>query len=318
MEYRHLGNTGLEVSVAGLGTNQFGGRLDVQGTANVVAAALDLGVNFIDEADIYGGRGKSEEYMGRALKGKRHDIVLTTKCGNPMGDGPMRTGGSRRYIMRAVEDSLRRLDTDYIDLYQMHVPDPNTPQEETLRALDDLVHCGKVRYIGNSNYPGWRIAHAAWTSRAEHLSPMVSAENQYHLLDRRAEAEVIPAVQRFGMGFIPYAPLARGLLTGKYERGPTAPAGTRLATAPQARALLVDRNFDLIEALTAFAAARGHSMLELALSWLASKPFVSSVIAGTTGVEQLQQNVAATTAWPLTAAEMAEVDALTAPARSGQ
>ena len=314
MEYRHLGNSGLEVSIAGLGTNQFGGRLDIEGTANVVAAALDLGVNFIDEADIYGGRGKSEEYLGRALKGKRHDVVLTTKCGNPMGEGPMRAGASRRYIMRAVEDSLRRLDTDYVDLYQIHVPDSRTPQDETLRALDDLVRSGKVRYAGNSNYPGWRIADAAWTAREAHLSPMVSAENQYHLLDRRAEAEVIPAVQRFGMGFIPYAPLARGLLTGKYERGPTAPAGTRLATAPQARALLVDRNFDLIEQLTAFAEARGHTMHELALAWLASKPFVSSVIAGTTSVEQLQQNVAATTSWRLTEPEMVEVDALTAGA----
>ena len=313
MEYRYLGESGLQVSVAGLGTNQFGGRLDVEGTANVVSAALDLGINFVDESDIYGGRGKSEEYLGRALKGRRHEVVLATKFGNRMGDGPMRNGGSRRYIMQAVEDSLRRLDTDYIDLYQVHVPDPYTPQQETMRALDDLVHDGKVRYIGCSNYEGWRIADAAWTARSEHLMPLSSAENQYSLLDRRVEAEVIPAALHYGMGFIPYAPLARGMLTGKYPRGATAPAGTRLATAPQARALLVDRNFDLIEQLTAYAEAHGHTMLELALSWLASKSFVSTVITGTTSVEQLQENVAATVAWRLTADEMTDVDAMTAP-----
>ncbi len=313
MEYRYLGNSGLQVSLAGLGTNQFGGRLDVEGTANIVSAALDLGINFFDEADIYGGRGKSEEYLGRALQGRRHEVVLTTKFGNRMGDGPMRNGGSRRYIMQAVEDSLRRLQTDYIDLYQVHVPDPYTPQDETMRALDDLVRAGKVRYIGCSNYEAWRIADASWTARDAHLVPLASAENQYSLLDRRVEAEVIPAVRHYGMGFIPYAPLARGMLTGKYERGAPAPEGTRLATAPQARALLVDRNFELIEQLTAYATAHDHSMLELALSWLASKSFVSSVIAGTTSVAQLQENVAATTAWRLSPEEMAEVDAISAP-----
>ncbi len=313
MEYRNLGNTGLQVSLAGLGTNQFGGRLDAAGTAEVVNAALDLGVNFFDCADIYGGRGRSEEYLGRAMKGRRSEIVLATKAGNRMGDGPMRNGASRRYIMQAVEDSLRRLNTDYIDVYFIHVPDPWVPPDETMRALDDLVTAGKTRYIGLSNYEGWRLGDAAWTARHERLVAPAAAENQYSLLDRRTESEVIPSAIRYGMGFIPYAPLARGMLTGKYERGAAAPEGTRLATAPQAARLLVERNFDLVDQLNAYAQARGHTLVELALSWLACKSFVSTVIAGTTSVEQLQENVAATTAWRLTPEEMAEVNAIADP-----
>ena len=311
MEFRYLGQSGLQVSVAGLGTNQLGGRLDMAESAALVHAALDLGVNLFDDADIYGGRGRSEEALGRALEGRRHEVVITTKFGNPMGEGPMRAGGSRRYIMQAMEDSLRRLNTDYIDLYYAHVPDPRTPQEETVRAMEDLVTQGKARYIANSNYAGWQIVNAAWIARAAHGAPFVCAENQYHLLDRRAEAEIIPAVQACGMGFMPYAPLARGMLTGKYQRGAPAPPGTRLATAPQATALLVDRNFDMIERLTAFAERRGHTILELALSWLASKPFVSSVIAGATSVDQVRANIAATE-WRLSPGEMAEADAISA------
>ena len=313
MEYRYLGASGLQVSIAGLGTNQFGTRLDGDATANVVNAALDLGVNFFDVADIYGGQGRSEEFLGRAMKGHRQQIVLTTKFGNRMVEGPMGNGGSRRYIMQAVEASLRRLDTDYIDLYQVHVPDPNVPQDETMRALDDLVRAGTVRYIGCSNYEGWRIGDAAWTARHMHLAPLTSAENQYSLLDRRVEAEVIPAALHYGVGFIPYAPLARGMLTGKYQRGAAPPEGTRLATAPQARSLLVDRNFDLVDQLAVYAQKHGHSLLELALGWLAGKSFVSTVIAGATSVEQMRQNVAATTAWTLTPEEMEQIDAISAP-----
>ena len=313
MEYRQLGASGLQVSLAGLGTNQFGGRLDVAQTADVVSAALDLGVNFFDCADIYGGRGRSEEYLGRAMQGRRDQIVLATKFGNRMADGPMGIGASRGYIMRAVEASLRRLDTDYIDLYFVHVPDPWVPQDETMRALDELVRSGKVRYVGVSNYEGWRIGDAAWTARHEGFVPPATAENQYSLLDRRTEAEVIPAAIRYGLGFIPYAPLARGMLTGKYDRGTAAPEGTRLATAPQAGRLLVDHNFDLVDRLAEYARAHGHTLVELALSWLACKSFVSTVIAGTTSLEQLQENVAATLAWKLTPEEMAEVNAISAP-----
>lgn len=313
MEYRHLGASGLLLSVAGLGTNQFGGRLDIAATTEVVNTALDLGVNFFDTADIYGGQGRSEEHLGRAMQGRRHEIVLATKAGNRMFEGPMGNGASRQYLTRALDASLRRLGTDYIDLYFVHVPDPWVPQEETMRTLDAFVESGKVRYLGLSNYEGWRLGDAAWTSRHAGLVPPVAAENQYSLLDRRTEAEVIPAAIRYGLGFIPYAPLARGMLTGKYARGASAPAGTRLATAPQARSLLVERNYDLVDRLTEYAEARGHALIELALSWLASKSFVSTVIAGTTSVQQLRENVAATLAWRLTPEEMAEVDALSAP-----
>ncbi len=309
MEFRTLGQSGLEVSVAGLGTNQLGGRLDMAESAALVHAALDLGVTLFDDADIYGGRGRSEEALGRALEGHRQEVVIATKFGNVMGDGPMQGGGSRRWIMQAVEDSLRRLQTDYIDLYYVHIPDSRTPQEETVRAMEDLVTQGKVRYIANSNYAGWQIVDAHWIARTTGGSPFVCAENQYHLLDRRAEAEIIPAVRACGMGFMPYAPLARGMLTGKYERGAPAPEGTRLSTAPQATALLVDRNFDLIERLSAFAERQGHTVHELALSWLARKPFVSCVIAGATSVEQVRANVAGTE-WRLTTEEMEEADAI--------
>lgn len=307
MEYRNLGRSGLQVSIVGIGCNNFGGRMDAKATDAVVGKALDMGITLFDSADVYGGAGKSEEFLGKALKGKRTDAVVATKFAMKMGEGPMKSGGSRRYIMQAVEDSLRRLETDYIDLYQMHAPDPTTPIEETVRALDDLVTSGKVRYLGNSNYTGWQIANAAWVQKTEGLEPFVSAQNQYSLLDRSVEREVVPASEAFGLGILPFFPLASGLLTGKYRRGEAAPEGTRLAAGPMGERMLTDQNFDIVEKLEDWARAHDHTILELAFSWLATKPYISSVIAGATKPEQVDANAAAA-AWRLTDEEMAEVD----------
>ena len=314
MDYRRLGNSGLQVSLAGLGTNNFGMRLDYEQSAAVVEAALDAGINFFDTADIYGG-GRSEEYLGRALGSRREDVLIATKFAMPVGDGPFTRGGSRHYIERAVAASLARLGTDYIDVYQMHQPDPDTPIEETLEALSDLVHRGVVRYIGHSNFSGWQIANADWVSRSRGLARFVSAQNEWSLLQRKVEAEVMPACREFGLGQLPFFPLASGFLTGKYRRGEPLPEGTRLAAWQQAMparidALTADSNFDLLEALERYAADRGRTILDLALSWLASDPAVSSVIAGATKPEQIEANVASTLAWQLSAEEFAELDAI--------
>ncbi len=313
MEYRNLGTSGLKVSTVGIGCNNFGMRIDADQTREVVHAAIDHGINLFDSADIYGGRGKSEEYLGQAIRGKdRSQLVIATKFANPMGEGDLMRGASRRYIMQAVEDSLRRLDTDYIDLYQQHVPDMDTPIEETLRALDDLVRQGKVRYIGSSNFAGWQIAEADWTARSEGLNRFVCAQNLYSLMDRRIEREVIPACERFGIGILPFFPLASGLLTGKYRRGEAPPAGTRMAAwGERAQAALSDQNFEIVDRLTAFAERQGHTILELAMSWLASKPYISSVIAGATSPAQVAANAAAAN-WRLTEDEMTEVNELSA------
>lgn len=310
MEYRNLGHSGLQVSVVGLGTNNFGGRMDAAATANVVDACLDHGITLFDTADVYGGQGKSEEYLGKALQGgKREKAVVATKFAMKMGEGPHTSGGSRKYIMSAVDASLKRLGTDYIDLYQIHRPDPTTPLEETMRALDDLVRDGKVRYLGNSNFAGWQIADAHHIAQREHLTPFISAQNEYSLLTRGVEHEVAPAATAFGLGVLPFFPLASGLLTGKYRRGEAAPAGTRLATGPAGQRALTDSNFDIVEKLEEYAQTHGHTLLELAFSWLASKPYVGSVIAGATKPEQVAANAAAAS-WKLSAEEMAEVDAL--------
>ena len=311
MEYRNLGNSGLQVSVAGLGCNNFGMRLDAAGSATVIAKALDLGINFFDTADVYGGRGKSEQILGDGLRGHRGDVLIATKFASPMGEGPHWSGASRRYIMQAVEASLRRLGTDYIDLYQVHFPDVKTPIEETMRALDDLVRAGKVRYIGCSNFAGWQIADAQWVARTERSTPFVSAQNQYSLLDRRVEREVVPACRKFGLGLLPYFPLASGFLSGKYRKGEPLPEGTRLAGAgPMASRVLTDENFDTLDRLDAFAQARGKTTLDVAIGWLATQDYVPSVISGATKPEQVEQNVRATE-WRLTPEEMAEVDAIT-------
>ncbi|HWF77023.1 MAG TPA: aldo/keto reductase [Caulobacteraceae bacterium] len=312
MDYRRLGDSGLKVSTIGLGCNNFGMRIDQAATNAVIDAAIEHGVTFFDTADVYGGRGKSEEMMGVALKGKRDKVVLATKFASPMGDGPDKRGGSRRYIMEAVEASLKRLQTDYIDLYQMHQPDLDTPIEETLSALDDLVTQGKVRYLGNSNFTGWMIADADWTARDEHLSRFVSAQNNYSLLERRVEHEVTPACSKFGLGMLPYFPLASGMLTGKYKRGEAPAEGTRMAAwGARAQAALSDKNFDKVEALESWANERGHTLLELAFAWLLGHPVVSSVIAGATRPEQVASN-AATAAWKLTPQEVDEVTKLAA------
>jgi aryl-alcohol dehydrogenase-like predicted oxidoreductase len=312
MDYRRLGDSGLKVSEIGLGCNNFGMRIDQAATDAVIDAAIEHGVTFFDTADVYGGRGKSEEMMGHSLKGKRHQVMLATKFAMPMGDAPDKRGGSRRYIMEAVEASLKRLQTDYLDLYQMHSPDADTPIEETLGALDDLVTQGKVRYIGNSNFAGWQIADADWTARTQHKNRFVSAQNNYSLLERRVEHEVNPACERFGLGMLPYFPLASGLLTGKYSRGEAAPEGTRLAAwGARGAQALNDKNFDKLEALSSWAAERGHDMLDLAFAWLLGHPVVSSVIAGATKPEQVAAN-AKTAAWKLTPPEVEEVTKLAA------
>lgn len=310
MEYKHLGRSGLQVSVVGLGCNNFGGRCDYDQSEKVVNTALDEGINLFDTADVYGGQGKSEEFLGRILKGRRNDAIIATKWGMKMGEGPHRSGASRKYLVAAVEDSLRRLQTDYIDLYQLHRPDAATPIDETLRALDDLVSAGKVRYIGHSNFAGWQAAEAHFVAQKGGYTPFISAQNEYNLLDRRIEAELVPACNAYGVSILPFFPLASGFLTGKYRQGQDLPAGTRLANAgPMAARILNDKNFEALGKLEAFAEARGKNMADLAIGWLASLPHVGSVIAGATKPEQVTQNVASGS-WRLTADELAEVDAI--------
>ncbi|SCG64442.1 Predicted oxidoreductase [Micromonospora zamorensis] len=299
MTYRRLGDSGLVVSVVGIGCNNFGRKLDLDGTRAVVDAALDAGINLFDTADIYGEpQGGSEELLGQALKGRRDDVVVATKFGMDMNglNGPdFGARGSRRYIARAVEASLRRLGTDHIDLYQMHEPDPGTPIDETLAALDDLVRDGKVRYLGNSNFAGWQIADADWVASSNGRARFISAQNHYSLLERSVETEVIPACERFGLGMLPFFPLANGLLTGKYKRSGQPPAGSRLSGGGRYAERLAAADWDTIEAIEAYAAERGLSMLQVAIGGLAAQPAVTSVIAGATTPEQVVANAAAGT-----------------------
>ncbi|MGG5820234.1 aldo/keto reductase [Falsiroseomonas sp. HW251] len=311
MEIRNLGTSGLRVSAIGLGCNNFGGRIDLEASRQVVHAALDAGITLLDTADVYGERGGSETVLGEILGPRRKDIVLATKFGMAMDDAGVKKGGSRRYIMAAVEDSLRRLRTDWIDLYQLHTTDPLTPIEETLRALDDLIRAGKVRYIGCSNLPAWEVVEAAWTAKTCGLNLFVSCQDEVSLVVRKHEAELMPAMRQYGLGLLPYFPLASGLLTGKYRRNATMPADARLTkTQRLADKYLTDRNWAVAEKLGDFAEARGHTLLELAFSWLLAKPPVTSVIAGATKPEQIQANVAAG-GWKLTAEDLAEIDAIT-------
>jgi aryl-alcohol dehydrogenase-like predicted oxidoreductase len=310
MSYRRVGPSGLVVSVVGLGCNNFGRKLDANGTRTVVDAAFDAGITLFDTADIYGTpHGASEEQLGAALKGRRDEVVLATKFGmdmEGMNGADRGARGSRGYIIRAVEASLRRLDTDYIDLYQVHAPDPATPIDETLSALDDLVRSGKVRYLGNSNFAGWQIADADWTARAAGRTPFISAQNQYSLLHRDVETEILPACEHFGLGFLPFFPLDSGLLSGKYRRGEKPAEGTRLALQRYHR-WLDGADWDKIEALSAYGAERGHSLLDVAIAGLASRPAVTSVIAGATTADQVHANVAAG-GWELTAQDVAALD----------
>ncbi len=309
MEYRRLGGSGLQVSAVGLGTNNFGGRTDEQTSAAVVQEALEQGITMIDTANMY-GNSLSETHIGKAIKGHRHQVILATKVSGGMGEGPNRRGASRQHIMEEVEKSLQRLDTDYIDLYQIHFPDPETPIEETLRALDDLVHQGKVRYIGCSNYAAWQACEAIWTSRSLGLNSFVSAQPAYNLLNRGIERELMPFCQAYKVGIIPYSPLASGFLTGKYRSGEAPPTGTRLAGRFGQRTLTED-NFSLLTRLEGFTGERSHTVLDLAFGWLLAKPQVATIIAGATSREQVKGNVAAGHAWRLTPEEVKEVDEIT-------
>jgi aryl-alcohol dehydrogenase-like predicted oxidoreductase len=314
MQERNLGPSGLRVSLVGLGCNNFGGRIDLEATRRVVHKALDLGITLFDTADIYGERGGSETCLGQVLGERRKDIVLATKFGMAMDDAGRLKGGSRRYVMSAVEASLKRLRTDWIDLYQLHQNDPLTPMEETLRALDDLVRQGKVRYIGCSNVPAWRVVEAQWTARQLGLNAFVSCQDEYSLLVRDIERELVPVVEAYGLGLLPYFPLASGMLTGKYKRNAPLPEGARLTTTQRlADRYFTEENWRIVEELEAFCAARGRSLLELAFGWLAAHPFVSSVIAGATKPEQLEQNVRAVD-WALTPEDLAEIDRIAAEA----
>ncbi len=324
MEYRRLGKSGLLVSEIGLGGNNFGGRIGEQESISVIHKALDLGINFIDTADIY-SQGNSEVCVGKAVKGKRSDVIIATKFAGPMGTLPNDRGTSRYHILKAVEASLKRLSTDYIDLYYVHMPDAATPIEETLRTLNDLVRSGKVRYIGCSNFAAWQLSEALWTSRVNNLESFVVIQSQYNLLNRNIELELVPCCQSYGIGVVPWGPLASGFLTGKYQRGKPAPAGTRLASQqpPPSRPpagqpagrpimfapILTDSNFDKLEKMQEFSIKHGHNVGELAIAWLLSHTWLSSVIAGATSPEQVSFNVTAAN-WKLTAQETGELNQL--------
>lgn len=314
MDQRNLGKSGLKVSLVGLGCNNFAKRIDLETTRKVVHKALDAGITLFDTADIYGNRGGSETFLGKVLGERRKDVVLATKYSGPMDDAGTMKGASRRYIMRAVEDSLRRLQTDWIDLYQQHWYDTATPVEETLRALDDLVRQGKVRYIGSSNFAAWQVVDAHWISRQNHIHSFVSCQNEYSLLVRQPEQELLPAIEALGLGLLPYFPLASGLLTGKYRQGEAPPKNSRLgAWRPLVERYTSEANWQIVNQLREFCAARNRTLLELAFSWLASRPQVSSVIAGATSADQVEQNAKAA-GWQLVPDDLAEIDRITQPA----
>jgi aryl-alcohol dehydrogenase-like predicted oxidoreductase len=311
MQTRRLGHSTLDVSIVGLGGNNFGGRIDFAASRRVVDAAIARGINLIDTADAYGNRGGSEQELGRILGERRKTIVLASKFGLPMDAAGKLKGASRRYIMQAVEASLKRLRTDWIDLYQLHRPDPQTPIEETLRALDDLVRQGKVRFIGCSNLSAPQLAEAQDIAKRHGLAQFVSCQDEYSLLARDVEAALIPAAKTYDMGLLPYFPLAGGLLTGKYRRGAPLPEGSRFAKNPRrADEFMSERNWRIVAALEAFVSARGRTLLELAFSWLLRDPVVTSVIAGATSPEQVEHNIGAA-GWTLSGEEFAEIDRIT-------
>jgi aryl-alcohol dehydrogenase-like predicted oxidoreductase len=322
MKYRGLGKSGLKVSEIGLGSLEFGRRLNEQETISIINHALDQGINFIDTADVYSD-GRSEEFIGKALKGRRARVIVASKFGLPTGDYPNDYGGSRAHIMDAINGSLRRLDTDYIDLYYIHWPDLATPIEETLRTLDSLVKAGKVRYMACSNFAAWQLAEALWTSRVNNLESFTGIQTRYNMVDRSIEPELVPCCQKYGVGVIPWGPLAEGFLTGKYQRGKPLPAGTRLgsprsappprrlfagmsARPPAFASILTEANFDKLEKLQKFANERGHTVGELAISWLLSHSWLASVISGVTNPDQVSANVAAAS-WQLTEEEKTEL-----------
>jgi aryl-alcohol dehydrogenase-like predicted oxidoreductase len=309
MRYRRLGDSGLAVSVVGLGCNNFGRRIDIDATKAVVDAAIDNGITLFDTADSY---GESETFLGEVLQGRRDEVVIATKFGNDLRGALGRdfgARGSRRYVRRAIERSLRRLRTDHVDLYQLHQPDPATPIEETLAALTELVREGKVRYLGSSNFAAWQVADADWTARSAGIERFISAQNHYSLLERGVERELVPACERFGVGLLPYFPLANGLLTGKYHRGEPPPEGSRLEKRPE---YLSDARFEVVEKLERYATERGLTLLEVAIGGLAAQPAVASVIAGATKPEQVRANIAAGE-WEPSEADLAVLDAIAPP-----
>jgi aryl-alcohol dehydrogenase-like predicted oxidoreductase len=310
MEYRSLGRSGVKVSAVGLGSNQFGGKVDQAGTERIVHQAMELGINFIDTADVY-NHGRSEEVLGLALVGRWDQVVLATKLGKPMGDGPNDQGASRYHALNAVEASLRRLKTDHIDLLQIHAWDPATPIEEMMRTLDDLITSGKVRYVGASNFSAWQLCRA--NDRAEMCgwTPFITIQPHYHLLEREVERELIPYCQATGIGVLPYYPLAGGFLTGKYREGEPPPPGSRGESNKYVQQYFTPTNFAKVRALTAWAETRSHSTAELAIAWLLAQPQISSVIAGATKPEQVEANIRAAE-WKLTVAEVDEVRAILA------
>jgi aryl-alcohol dehydrogenase-like predicted oxidoreductase len=308
MEYRQLGQSGVRVSVIGLGTNQFGRKVDQRGVDEIITAAADLGINLIDTADAYGA-GQSEELLGHALEGRREQFIVASKVFHKMGDGPNDFGASRHHILQGINASLSRLQTDYLDLYQIHRWDDTTPIEETLRALDDLVSSGMVRYVGASNFAAWQMAKANLLAEFRGWTPFVTIQAHYHLLERGVEEEMIPYCQAHNVGFIPYFPLAGGFLTGKYRRDEQPPPGSRGESSSYVQRYLTPANFDKLEKLSAWAEARGRSMTDLAHAWLLAQPQVCSVISGVTRLEQLEQN-AGGAGWILSADELAEVGAI--------
>jgi aryl-alcohol dehydrogenase-like predicted oxidoreductase len=312
MQQRNLGSSGLKVSVVGLGCNNFGGsRIDLEASRKVINKALELGITLIDTADTYGNRGESETILGQCLGDRRKDLVLATKCGLPMDDSGTLKGASRRYILSAIDASLKRLKTDWIDLYMIHRPDPLTPIEETLRTLDDLVRAGKVRYTGCSTFAAWQVVEAQWSARHHNLNHFVTCQDEYNLLKRGVEDALQPAMRAYGLGLIPHTPLASGLLSGKYRRNAPMPAGARMTREKrQADRWINDANWAIVERLNALCEVHGHSLLELAMSWLASRPLVASIIAGATSPEQLELNAHAVD-WKLTADDLAEIDKAT-------
>lgn len=315
MELRALGQSGLQVSFVGLGCMNFGAMNDESESAAIVAKALDLGINFFDVADVYGNRGTSERFLGKALGGRRGDVIVATKFAGPMSaEHAWMQGGSRRWIIRAAEDSLRRLGTDYIDLYQMHRPDGQVPIDETLRALDDLVRQGKVRYIGSSNFAAWQMVAADWTARTMHLNRFNSAQNRYSVMSRDIERELVPAAECYGIGIIPYFPLESGLLSGKYRKGAKIPERSRLAKWGRwaVANFASEEKLDVVARLNELCARYDHTLLQLAMGWLASRPIVASVIAGVTTIAQLEQNVAAAR-WRPSVEEATAIDAVCPP-----
>jgi len=309
MEYRRLGNAGLQVSVIGLGTNNFGPRIDYAAAERVLRQAVESGINFIETSNTYGA-GQAETFIGKALRGNRSQVLIATKVASNMGHGPNMHGASRKHILDQIDRSLQRLQTDYLDLYQIHYYDPFTPMEETLRTMDHLVQQGKVRYLGCANFAAWQVADAMGVARALGLEPLISVEPEYSMLKRAIEKELLPCCRRYNLGILPYFPLASGFLTGKYRRGQPAPAGSRFAVQTRrAETILTPENFAVLEQLETFAAARSRPLVELAFAWLLAHPQVSSVIAGATTPEQITANARAAD-WHLSAAEMEELDGI--------